>query len=430
MLRPCFIALLCLFSAGAQAASAGSEAPAAEQSAAEEQVAERREALNQAAGELPEGRFEVLTEKLFPIERTHLGGDITLKGLSEWERRLSRERGFDYAFVNAPIGQIGSVDGETYADNEMDLYLQWRVQENATVTSRLFFWGTYVQTFSSQPNGEFSRSQQLLTSTISAGTDPKQHFTAPSALWWEQAFHQTGFTYRTGQLYATSLWGNNRYTADDREGFMNSVLSSNVGLPWSDRPRGIGAMVKQALGFGYVAAGFQDAKGDQDRIDASSFLDGRFLYTLEVGLTPGLNTDGEGRYTLAVGYMDTDPGEQQSSWGLAISARRELGPQLGLFGQVRHTFGNRVAADIRTSANLGVVFNAPFGWVDDSLGIGLLYARPESAELRDEFGLEVYWRLQLTHRLDVTPDLQIIRPRARGSNGTSVVGGLRLRYIL
>ncbi len=392
--------------------------------------AEAREALNQAAGELPEGRFELLTEKLFPIERPHLGGEITLKGLSEWERRLSRDRGIDYAFVNVPIGQIGSVGGETYADNEMNLYLQWRPRENATVTSRVFFWGVYQQTFSSLANGAFARSQGLLTGTVSAGTDPKKSFTAPSALWWEQAFHRSGFTYRAGQLYATSLWGNNRYAADDREGFMNSVLSSNVGLPWSDRPRGLGLMIKQALGFGYIAAGVQDAKAAQDRIDFNSFFDGRLLYALELGMTPALNTDREGRYTIAVGYMDTAPGNQQSSAGLALSARQELGPALGLFAQLRHTFGNRVAQEIRTAASLGVVFNRPFGWGDDALGMGLLYARPDDRALRDEFGAEAYWRLQLTHRLDFTPAVQIIRPRARGSKGTSVVGSLRLRYVL
>ena len=398
--------------------------------AAAEQSADRQEALNQAAGELPEGRFEVLTEKLFRVERTHLGQEISFKGLSEWERRLSRERGIDYAFVNAPIGQIGSEGGETYADNEMDLYLQWRIEENASVTSRLFFWGTYVQTFSDNTNGEFSRSQQMLTSPISAGTDPNRHFTAPSALWWEQAFHNRGLTYRAGQLYATSLWGNNRYTADDREGFTNSVLSSNVGLPWSDRPRGLGVMVKQALGFGYVAAGIQDAKAEQDRIDFDSAFDGRLLYTVEVGITPALNQDREGRYTVAVGYMDTDPGGQQSSWGLAFSLRQELNPEMGVFAQFRHTFGNRVAQEIRSSANLGLVFKQPFGWTDDSLGIGLLYARPDDAGLRDEFGVEAYWRLQLTHRLDFTPGVQIIRPRARGANGTTAIGSMRIRYVL
>ena len=37
---------------------------------------------------------------------------------------------------------------------------------------------------------------------------------------------------------------------------------------------------------------------------------------------------------------------------------------------------------------------------------------------------------QLTHRLDFTPGVQVIRPRARGSNGTTAIGSVRLRYVL
>lgn len=394
-----------------------------------------RTASNAAMGDLPEGRFEALTEKLFPIERTHLGGDIGFKRLSDWERRNSLLHGFDYAFVNAPVIQYGSEGSENYADNEMDLYLQWRVEESAEVTSRLFFWGTYVQTFSDKANGEFSKSQNMLSSTISAGTDPNKHFSSPSALWWEQAYHKSGFTYRTGQLYATSLWGNNRYTADDREGFMNSVLSSNVGLPWSDRPRGLGVMVKQAFSGGYVSAGIQDAKGKQDQIDLDSFFDATYLYTVELGWQPRVNTSTEGRYKLALGYMDSGDDHkgkkgQEAGWGVALSLQRDVTEGIGLFAQIRHSFGDRIAQDIRTSANAGIVFNKPWGWPNDALGVGLLYARPDDKNLRDEYGLEIFWRLQMTHRFDLAPDIQIISPRGRGKNGTSVIPGLRLRYIL
>ncbi len=395
-----------------------------------------QEAMEAAAAELPEGRFLALTDKLFPVDHSHFDSDIALPRLAEWERRMADEHGFDYAFVNAPLWQGSSKTPDDYLDNEMSLYLQWRLGEGEEVSSKLFFWGLWQQTLSDDPNEKFSRAQGLLTSTLSSGTDPGKSFVSPSALWWEQSFDTPGVTYRVGQLYATNLWGNNRYTADDREGFMNAVLSNNVGLPWSDRPRGLGALVRKATPLGYVAIGFQDAKGDQEKIDGKSFVDGRYLYTAEVAITRDVGTNTEGRYKLAVGYMDSsdefdDQGKetQSSGWGVVASAHRDFVGDYALFAQLRHSFNGRVAREIKSSANAGIVWTNPWGWPNDELGLGLIYARPGDKSLRDEYGFEVYWRLQMTHRLDITPDLQVLR-RARGNAGITAIPGFRLRYIL
>ena len=411
-------------------------AVAADETSADSLTAEvRSQELKEEVAALPEGRFERLTDKLFPISRPHMGGDISFKKLSDWERRVSAEKGFDYAFINAPLYQGGSESSDNYADNEMNLYLQWRIGEGGRTRSRVFFWGTYLQTFSSLPNGAFSESQGLLTSTISAGTDPDKSFVSPSALWWEQNFFDQGFTYRAGQLFANSLWANNRYTADDRQGFMNSVLSSSVGLPWSDRPRGLGGMVRKSIGIGYLSFGIQDAKAKQDTIDFSSFSDGDFLYTAEVDLSRNLDTGEEGKYKLTLGYMDsTGDGRTDataSGWGLALSARQDFANHMGVFAQFRRSLNDRVAQGIETAANAGIVFNQPFGWPDDELGLGLLYANPADNSLNNEIGAEVYYRLQLTHRFDLAPDVQYYRPTGRGaSNSSTTILGLRLRYIL
>ena len=428
-----FYLLLAL--AGAKAYADENEFGIVDQDVESPESVDKQEGLNAAVGALPEGRYDILTDKLWAIQKTHFGRPKSFPALASWERRMSRDKGFDYALVNASVVQHGSEGGEYYADNEMDLYLQWRFHRREATTSRFYFWGTWVQTFSDLPNGAFSRSQDLLTGTISAGTDPGKSFVAPSALWWEQTFEKTGLSYSVGQLYATSLWGNNRYTADDREAFMNSVLSSNVGLPWSSVPRGLGGMVKKSTRVGYVAAGVQNANGDQTTIDFSTALDGKFLYVAEFAFTPNLNLDTEGAYKLSFGRIDQtgDPNTETGAagWGLGLSARQEINDRIGLFAQYRRSFGGRVAQGVETSANAGLVFKQPFGWTDDSLGLGFLYAHPSDASLRDEFGAEVYWRLQLTHRLDITADIHLYRQRARAdTSSTAIVVGARFRYIL
>ena len=234
--------------------------------------------------------------------------------------------------------------------------------------------------------------------------------------------------------YATSLWGSNRYTADDREGFVNSVLSNNVGLPWSNVPRGLGVAARKSTGIGYVAAGIQNANGDQKTIDFDTAFDGNFLYAAEFAYTPGVGTDRAAAYKLTVGRIDipaANGNPASYAVGVALSARGELNESVGLFAQYRRTVRGPSAQDIKSSANAGIVFNRPFGWRNDALGIGLYYAEPDSNEFRDEFGAELYWRLQLTYRLDFTPGLQITRPTGRSDDGgTTFVYGFRLRFIL
>ena len=68
--------------------------------------------------------------------------------------------------------------------------------------------------------------------------------------------------------------------------------------------------------------------------------------------------------------------------------------------------------------------------MDDWLGIGYFYADPSDAALDEEHGFEVYWRFQLTHRLEFTPDLQVyLTPATAVDDDVTTVLGLRLRYL-
>jgi carbohydrate-selective porin OprB len=62
--------------------------------------------------------------------------------------------------------------------------------------------------------------------------------------------------------------------------------------------------------------------------------------------------------------------------------------------------------------------------------IGFFYGHPIDSRDREEYAFELFYRLQLTHRLDVSPDIQVYRAgRATRTDSTVVVGGLRLRVV-
>lgn len=385
-------------------------------------------------GNQPEGKFKNLQDGIYPTYKPHLSDKLSFSDYYQWKRGNSARYGIDYLYSNAPIYQIGSMGNESYFDNLMDLYLQWRLFEEKTWSGKIFFYGLYVQTFSDKPTGEFADSQNLLTSPNDGATDPNKSFVSPSALWWEQNLWSNRFIYRVGQLNTRALWGTNKYLNDDRYSFMNSVLSTDVGVPWYTGSRGLGAMTSIQNDWFYLSAGFQDAKADQEKIDFTSLADGKFVYLGELGFTPTFGIKNKGKYKLTIGYVEKTGDNRKKSecngWGLTLSIRQDFSEGFGLYGVYRHSWDREVGG-VKRTAGTGVVFTRPFGWVDDWLGIGYFFTDASDSALEKEHGFEIYWRLQLTHRLEFTPDLQVyLTPAKAVDNSRTIIFGLRLRYLL
>jgi hypothetical protein len=381
-----------------------------------------------------EGKFRLLTDDIFPTVKPHLSGALSFEDYYQWKRKLSVDNGLDFLLVNAPIYQFGSNNSESFLDNEMDFFVQKRFLEESNWAGQLFFWGVYVQTFSELPSGQFADSQNLISFPNGGATDPDQSVVAISALWWEQQLASKKISYRVGQLYAPALWGTNKYLGDDRYSFMNTVLSTNQGVPWAGGSRGVGATATYQSDWISMSAGFQDAKGDQKNIDFSSFSDGKFMYLGEMSFDPHIYEQGAGSYKFTVGYNDaTGSGtgvSERDGWGITLSGRQDFPDNFGLFAIYRRSWEREVNG-AKATAGAGVVFTEPFGWSNDWLGVGYFYADPSNAQYQDEHGVEAYWRMQLTHRLELTPDVQVyLTPAKDTEDDISVVFGLRLRYLL
>jgi len=381
------------------------------------------------------GKFVVLTDQLYDTSSHHISDKLSLPGYYRWKQDLSGDKGVDFVLLNTPIFQIGSDGGESYLDNEMDFYALWRAFEGDT-DGEVFFWGQWVQVGSDMPTKAFSISQGLLTQANSGLTDPDKSFVAPSALWWEQRYKRSGLSYRAGQLYAASLWGSNDYLGDDRSTFLNTVMSTNQGVPWSDRNRGVGAMATISGSSLYLSAGFQDAQADQTRIDVSSFTDAEYTYLVELGYTPSLGGS-KGVYKINYGLVDKAvSGDEQGDGkgrGLAISLRQDIGERYAVFATYRESW-ERYIDNIKLTASAGMIWNRPLHWGDDQAGFSVFYAKPEltyDGVFQSEYGVEAFWRLQLTPRFDIAPDIQLyLQPGQKAQSGVVTVAGLRLRYIL
>jgi hypothetical protein len=382
----------------------------------------------------PGGKFDVLTDDIIPTHKPRFAGPLALPEYHQWKREVSSKYGVDYVVVNAPILQVGSVDSEVYLDNELDVLANWRLVEKPERKSELFFWALWVHTLSDLPTGEFSQSQGLISGPNGGSTDPDKDFVGLSALYWQETFKRDvgDFSFRVGHLHASSTWATVDYLSDDRAYFMMTPLSSPQGVNWVDSNRGLGAAATFDAGSWYVSAGFADAKGSQKNPDFDSFSEGKFKYIAEVGFSTTFGGR-PGEYKITPSYTDrtgdTDAPADRSGPGLILTAKQEVADNLNAFAQYRHSWDRAVGGFDRL-LNAGLMVDPPFGWTDDLMGVGVFWGHPIDSRDREEYGFEAFYRLQLTHRLDVTPDMQIFRAgRATRTDNTVVVGGLRLRVI-
>lgn len=382
----------------------------------------------------PGGKFHILTDEILPTRKPRFDGPLMLPEYHQWKREVSSKYGLDYVVLSAPIFQVGSVDSKVYLDNELDILANWRLVENPERTGELFFWGLWVHTFTDLPTGAFAQSQGLISGPNGGGTDPDRDFVALSALFWQDTFKRDvgDFSFRIGHLHASSTWATLDYLSDDRAFFIAGPMSAPLGANWVNSNRGLGAVASFDAGSWYVSAGFADGKGSQKYPDFESFFEGDFKYLVEIGFKTTLGGR-PGEYKITPSYTDrtgdTDAPADRAGWGLILTARQEVADNLTAFAQYRHSWDRAVGGFDRL-LTFGLMLDPPFGWTDDLAGIGFFYGHPVDSRNRDEYGFEAFYRLQLTHRLDVSPDIQVYRAgRATRTESTVVVGGLRLRVV-
>lgn len=382
-------------------------------------------------------RFEVLTSSIFPSSEHHLTDELSFQGLYDWKQELSGNYGIDFALLSAPVFQVGTNGGDPYFDNEVDLLFSWRFLENDRTKAKVFFYGLWVQTLGDEPTGEFARNQGVITAPNSGGTDPGNTFVSLAALWWEQSLSDPGIRFRVGQLWSTNLWATNEFYGDDRATYMSTLMGGGAGVPWIGGNRGLGAMAAIERDWGYVAAGFQDSKADQQSIDFNSVGDGKFSYLAEGAVNTKLGGEHEGTYKLTVGWVDengdTGASALPSGWGLNLSGQQRVSKDYAVYGFYRRSF-DRFAANVRQAGSVGLTAIEPFGWADDNASIGLFVNEPadtNNGALRTEIGLEAFYRYQATPRLDITPSAVFYpHPGQRAQESPVGVFGLRLRYVL
>jgi len=370
-----------------------------------------------------------------PFDNNLLGNGLLNAGYFDWKNRLWIEDGISFGgYVSANV-QWGSDGGPSHGISETLLLFAWELVRGSNSAGRLVTGLAHDQTFGHPTTREFADNQRLVETPNDLDTDPELSFTTLGLFHWEHEWWtgpDRGWAVRLGQLYAPSYFGPARYLDDDRRFFMARPLAAAAGAQWvgyNDIGLGVNGIAWKAPI--YVSVALVDGRANRQFLDFSSVFDGQLLYLGEIGFESDVDGPNEAAIRVTVSHLDVADGEEPElgpGQSLMISGDKRFDGKWALAGRWSRSY-NRLSADYKELASLGLLWLGPLGRSTDLGGFGLFAGKPSDGTLGWESGFEIFYRLRLTNAVSVLPDLQYWRRDDPDGDGTrSWVWGIRSEF--
>ena len=246
-------------------------------------------------------------------------------------------------------------------------------------------------------------------------------------LYWRQQFDGGKFGLLVGHMDPGD-WADQYPLLNAWTSFTNDAFYNNPTEAIPKRGAGIAAQWVMA-DRDYLAAGIHDANGKDGKLDPSSiFRNGEFFSWVEYGFRSSSKVSARQNFHLHLWHQDrleSEGDDLEESWGMAITQSVihrsqnvwfvRLGYSEGEAPQMRRFVGAGYSAKI-----LG----------RDTLGIATSWGSPPDKSLRSQVTSEVFYRLQVTQNLTVTPSLQLTyKPSYTEEEDWIYIPGLRIRMM-
>ena len=270
-----------------------------------------------------------------------------------------------------------------------------------------------------------------------------------SSLYWEQHVGKDKFVFRVGNQVAPQFIDFFRYK-DGRTSF--------TGSPYTAAPA---AMPSPAPGFGasfrwtpfddselYLVGTLNDMNADVDEFDWDNVFDySQFFYGFEIGKNWRRGKGDFDHLHLTLFYadkVDTSPPffANKAGGGFKLAGEKQWNRLVGFGSYTYNTAegGSFGVTVLRQAINAGFAVNRPlniggevgvgFSWAEPQDGVSLV-GIPQAQPVKDQYGMEIYWKMLVTGDLWVTPTLQvIINPTYNPTTESVVVPGLKFRFFL
>jgi len=242
-------------------------------------------------------------------------------------------------------------------------------------------------------------------------------------LYWDQNFStekSKGF-FRIGNQVVTVLLNPFRFK-DSRVSFTNGPWAFHPTIPYPTF--GFGAAFKywpnKKSGF-YISGSLNDMNGDPNLqgFDWSTVERGEFFYGIEVGSNRKRSKDDYDHWHVLVFYADKrstrfpDTLANKAGGGFRIAGEKQWDRWVGFAGYTFNTAkGGGVTGSLaKHVVTAGAAYLNPFKLRGEA-AISLLYMNPIDEifadPVRDQYGLEMYWRISLTNNIWITPGVHFV----------------------
>ena len=339
--------------------------------------------------------------------------DPTLAPVFDAQRYLKQQLNIDLGVSWTVFLQTatGNHDDHELAVSNFDFFGRWRPIERGALGFKL----RDRRNFNDVSSAEFSAGIDSIwrTNDSQAADD----FTALIQLWWQQRFFDDRVLLTIGKIDHTAYFNQNRFADSDDTMFMSQPLSSNPVRSFPGNGLGFALRVAPSDEF-YFAIGAGDANGDAQTSGFNTIGDNEFFKVVEFAWTPKIDRWGKGNYRFTVNHSD-ETNSTDDHVALSFSADQDLGEQWGVFA--RYAVNRDDVTAIEQLAAAGVAFRGPFGFEYDLVGLGASWADPSDDSRRNQTGLELFYRAQITPRFQASPGVQLIFNPADSSDTDPVV---------
>ena len=244
-------------------------------------------------------------------------------------------------------------------------------------------------------------------------------------LHWVQKFQDGKYKIRVGHMDPGD-WADQYPLLNAWTSFMNDAFYNNPTEAIPSRGFGVVGQIFTEENF-YLGAGIHDANGGDGRLDPGSFFDGgEYFSWVEFGVRDSLNPNTPQNAHIHLWHQDerVEAGTEESK-GIAYTHSFFLRDEDVAFVRAGYSEGD--AAPMRRFVGAGYSCK-PFG--RDTLGIASSWGSPPEKALRDQITSEVFYRIQLTRNLSISPDLQAIyQPSYAPGKNWVFLTGLRMRMV-
>ncbi|MEM1451806.1 MAG: hypothetical protein AAF726_16050 [Planctomycetota bacterium] len=394
----------------------------------------------------------------FPKKNSVLTGEIP-KSYFQWKEKLYADYGIKLAFNLTLIGQLASdvlpqdwlTGGDTNrAASGIGLVLEGKWEAinrgedyqgslTAAVDWRQAFGGTSVPAFFLQDTGSI-----WTTDLTVIEWDPWL-----STFYWEQWFTKNRFVARVGTQAAVQIFDFFRFK-DGRSSFSNSEFWFPIASTPLPGP-GLGASFElwpKKDSPLYVVGTVNDLNFEVGKSFAwdEAFRRGEFFYGLEVGYNWGTFPTNFDHLHAQIFYADeasTLPAglPSKSGAGFKIRGSKQWDRVVGFASYTNNNaqggpFGITL---LENAATAGVAYLRPLD-IRGEISIGANWGQPFSSfagaapvfqGLKDQYGIETYWKLLLTPDVWITPGIQLVfDPALNPDVSTLAIGTVKLHFFL